>query len=140
MTRHAAYVEMMQMLDDYGGGMNVPVWHMALMLARAPEYSLGDLRRWLDGAQRGSGPMWTDYISRDLLADVREISVPMVLISGARDLNTPVELAEAWFAQVEAAQGKRHVVLPESGHAPFLTESERFTEALRAVAASLGRE
>ena len=37
---HAAYVEMMQMLDDYESGVNVPVWCLALMLFRSPEHRI----------------------------------------------------------------------------------------------------
>lgn len=131
LTEHAAYVAMMQRLDRYGAGMNVPMWRLAAMLIRAPEYSLFDLMRWLDGANRGSGQMWPDYRSRDLIADVREMPVPMLLISGARDLNTPVELAAEWFDLVDAPQGKRHEIFGDSGHAPFLAEAGRFAETLR---------
>ena len=134
---HAAYVAMMQMLDRYGGGMNVPTWRLAALLIRAPEYSLSDLRRWLEGANRGSGPMWPDYRARDLIANVPVMPVPMLLISGARDLNTPVELATEWFDWVDAPQGKHHEVFATSAHAPFLTEAERFTDTLRSFAASL---
>jgi pimeloyl-ACP methyl ester carboxylesterase len=88
---HRAYAETMMMLDAYGGGMNAPLPRLAWMLLRAPEYSLGDLRRWLDGANRGSGPMWPDYRNRDLMAEVPVMPVPMLLISGAQDLNTPVD-------------------------------------------------
>ena len=137
LKEHVTYVAMMQMLDRYGGGMNVPSWRLAAMLIRAPEYSLGDLWRWLDGANRGSGPMWPDYRARDLIAELPVMPVPMLLISGARDLNTPVELAAEWFEGVEARQGKRHEVFDASGHAPFLTEAERFTQTVRDFAQSL---
>ena len=140
LLKHTAYVEMMQMLDAYGGGMNVPVWRLAAMLLRAPEYSLGDLWRWLDGANRGSGPMWPDYRRHDLIAEVPVMPVPMLLISGAQDLNTPVELTTEWFDSVQAPQGKRHLVFEGSGHAPFLTEPERFAASLRSFAISLRRE
>jgi pimeloyl-ACP methyl ester carboxylesterase len=140
LQEQAAYVAMMQKLDTYSGGMNVPTWRLAAMLIRAPEYSLGDLMRWLDGANRGSGPMWSDYRTRDLIAEVPVMPVPMLLISGAQDLNTPVELAAEWFDGVEAPQGKRHEVFATSGHAPFLTEPERFAETVRNFAASLRSE
>jgi len=133
---HSAYVAMMQMLDAYGGGMNVSTWRLGVLLIGAPEYSLRDLQRWLHGANRGSGPMWPDYRARDLMAEVPVMPVPMLLISGAADLNTPVELAAEWFDAVEAPQRKRHLVLKHSGHAPFLTEPERFAEAVRRFALS----
>lgn len=90
---HAAYVGMMQMLDDSGPDKKLPIWRLALMLLGAPEYSLADLRRWREGTNRGSGPMWPDYRGRDLMAEMPEMPVPMLPISGAQDLNTPVELA-----------------------------------------------
>jgi pimeloyl-ACP methyl ester carboxylesterase len=60
LMEHSAYAGTMMMLDTYGGGMNVPLPRLVWMLLTAPEYSLGDLARWLDGARRGSGPMWPD--------------------------------------------------------------------------------
>lgn len=137
---HAAYVAMMQRLDRYSGGMNVPTWRLAAMLIRAPEYTLGDLWRWLDGASRGSGPMWPDYRARDLTAEVPVMPVLMLLISGARDLNKPVEPATEWFDGIDAPQGKQHAVFAASGHAPFLTEPERFAETVRSFVASLRSE
>ena len=137
---HSAYVEMMQMLDAYGGGMNLPVWRLAVLLIRAPEYNLRDLWRWLDGAKRGSGPMWPDYRARELMAGVPLMPVPMLLISGARDLNTPVELVVEWFEAAEAPQDKRHLVFETSGHAPVLTEPVRFVDEIRKFAASLRSE
>lgn len=140
LLEHPAYVEMMQILDAYNAGMNVHVWRLVAMLIRAPEYSLGDLWRWLDGASRGSGPMWPDYRARDLIAEVPMMPVPMLLISGAQDLNTPVELAAEWFAVVEAPYGKQHLGFEASGHAPFLTEPDRFTDTVRGFASSLRSE
>ncbi|MFN4128955.1 MAG: alpha/beta fold hydrolase [Paracoccaceae bacterium] len=140
LLEHAAYVGMMQMLNVYGGGMNVPTWRLAWMLLRVPEYSLADLRRWLEGANRGSGPMWPDYRSRDLMAEVPEIPVPMLLISGAQDLNTPFELVAGWNEAVEAPRGKRHEIFARSGHAAFLTEPDRFAQILRSFAKSLRSE
>jgi pimeloyl-ACP methyl ester carboxylesterase len=137
---HATYVDMMQMLDGYHSDMNVPTWRLAAMLLRAPEYNLADLKRWLNGANRGSGLMWTDYRSRDLLTEVPQMPVPMLLISGAKDLNTPIELTADWFQAVEAPKGKRHLVFAQSGHAPFLIEPAHFIESLRTFATNLRNE
>ena len=81
--------------------------------------------------------MWAEYLSRDLFADVPQMPVPMLLISGAQDMNTPVALMQAWFEDVEAPQGKRLEVFEASGHAPFLTETARFVETVRRFGAEL---
>jgi pimeloyl-ACP methyl ester carboxylesterase len=128
---HGRYVALMQALEEHGGGMNVSLASMLPRALAAPEYRLTDYLRWLDGATRGSGPMWPDYLERDLMREVPVMPVPMLLIAGARDLNTPAALVEAWFDAVEAPKGKQMVVFEASGHAPFLTETLRFEETVR---------
>jgi len=134
---HDLYVRLMQEVEARGGGMNVPFAAMLPRALAAPEYRLPDYRRWLDGANRGSGPMWTEYLARDLRVDVPEMPVPMLLIAGASDWNTPVPLVHGWFEAVEAPHSKRMEVFDGSGHAPFLTETARFVETLRGFAAEI---
>ena len=128
---HDLYVRLMQAVEAHGGGMNVSFASLLPTALAAPEYRLPDYPRWLDGANRGSGPMWADYVARDLFEDVPRMPVPTLLISGAQDMNTPVALVREWFEAVEAGQGKRMVVFDASGHAPFLTETGKFIETLR---------
>ncbi|KPQ15403.1 MAG: putative hydrolases or acyltransferases (alpha/beta hydrolase superfamily) [Rhodobacteraceae bacterium HLUCCO18] len=132
---HGLYVRLMQEVEAKGGGMNVSFLSMLPRALAAPEYRLPDYRRWLDGANRGSGPMWAEYLERDLIAEVPVMPVPMLLISGASDWNTPVPLVQEWFETVEAPQGKRIEVFDGSGHAPFLTETGSFVETVRSFGA-----
>lgn len=131
---HGLYVRLMQAIEANGGGMNVSLASLLPRALAAPEYRLPDYPRWVDGANRGSGPMWPEYLARDLFEEVPSMPVPMLLISGAQDMNTPVELAHEWFETVDAVQGKRMVVFEGSGHAPFLTETDRFIETLGGLA------
>lgn len=134
---HDLYVRLMQEVEAHGGGMNVTLAALLPRALAAPEYRRADYRRWFDGANRGSGPMWAEYLARDLLTEVPMMPVPMLLISGASDWNTPVPLVRAWFAAVEAPQGKRMAVFDGSGHAPFLTETNRFVETVRGFVARI---
>jgi pimeloyl-ACP methyl ester carboxylesterase len=134
---HALYVQLMHEVEAQGGGMNVSLAAMLPQALAAPEYRLADYLRWLDGANRGSGPMWAEYLAGDLMTEVPTIPVPMLLISGARDMNTPVPLVRDWFEGVEAPHGKRMELFDASGHAPFLTETERFVETVRRFGAEV---
>ncbi len=134
---HELYVRLMQFVESHGGGMNVSLPSMLPRALAAPEYRLPDYPRWFDGANRGSGPMWADYLRRDLFVEVSRMPLPMLLISGAHDMNTPVALVRKWFEVVEAPQGKRMVVLDGSGHAPFLTETPCFVETVRGFGTAL---
>jgi len=137
---HDLYLHLMKQVEAHGGGMNVSLLSMLPRALTAPEYRLPDYWRWLDGANRGSGAMWPEYLSRDLIAEVQHMPVPMLLIAGASDWNTPVPLVQYWFNAVEAPQGKRMEIFAASGHAPFLTETERFVETVRRFGAELTRE
>lgn len=97
----------------------------------APEYRFPDYLRWLNGANCGSGPMWPEYLARDLRSEVQEMPVPMLLISGAKDMNTPVDLVRQWVDLVAAPQGKRMMVIDGSGHAFFLTDGDLFVAVVR---------
>jgi pimeloyl-ACP methyl ester carboxylesterase len=134
---HDRYVGLMRALEAHGGGINVSLASMLPRVLAAPEYRLPDYVRWLDGASRGSGPMWPDYLERDLLEEVPIMPVPMLLIAGARDFNTPTDLVEAWFDTVAAPAGKHLVVFEASGHAPFLTETSLFETTVREWVADL---
>jgi pimeloyl-ACP methyl ester carboxylesterase len=127
---HARYVALMLALEKHGGGMNVSLAAMLPRALAAPEYRLPDYLRWLRGASRGSGPMWPDYLTRDLKKEVPVMPVPTLLISGAHDMNTPVVIVKEWFNAVEAPAGKAMEIFDSSGHAPFFTETERFIDVL----------
>ena len=134
---HGLYVRLMQAVEAHGGGMNVSLLSMLPRALAAPEYRLPDYPRWLDGANRGSGPMWADYLQRDLFSEVPRMPVPMILISGRQDMNTPVALVREWFREVDAPRGKQMEVLDGSSHAPFLTETAHFVEAVRRFGAEV---
>jgi pimeloyl-ACP methyl ester carboxylesterase len=134
---HDLYVRLMQAVEAAGGGMNVSLASLLPRALAAPEYRLADYRRWFRGANRGSGPMWGEYLALDLIAEVPVMPVPMLLVSGASDMNTPVALVRDWFEAVEAPQGKRMDLFDGSGHAPFLTETARFAESVRRFGAEL---
>ncbi|SDY90355.1 alpha/beta fold hydrolase [Citreimonas salinaria] len=137
---HELYVRLMQEIEAHGGGMNVALLSLLPRALAAPEYRLPDYPRWLDGANRGSGAMWPAYLQRDLIAEVPRMPVPMLLLSGAQDMNTPVPLVREWIGGVDAPLGKRLVVFDPSGHAPFLTDTARFVEAVRDFAANIAAE
>ena len=128
---HSLYVHLMQELEAYGGGMNVSLVSMLPRALAAPEYRLPDYLRWFKGANRGSGPMWPEYLERNLIDEVPRMPVPILVIAGADDMNTPIPLVRDWLTQVESPEGKRLVIFEASGHAPFLTETDRFVTLVR---------
>lgn len=132
---HKKFVRYVQMIDAYGGGVDVGIGELAGVTLRSPEYRISDILAYLRGANRGSGPMWDDpeYQSFNALKDIPQLLIPVYFFTGKRDYNTPLEVTELYFGQLDAPAGKTLVIFEDSAHTPFLKEPEKFNRELRRV-------
>lgn len=64
----------------------------------------------------------------DLREQLKKVSVPVLLIHGGKDTVTPVGASRFLESRMKVAS---LTVFEDSGHAPFITEPERFTRTLR---------
>lgn len=67
-----------------------------------PEYSLGTRLRYGDCIRRSLDALWGEVTRLDLFREVRELRVPVFLILGKNDWNTPAVLAKTWAAGLTA--------------------------------------
>lgn len=132
---HERFIKFVKLIDSYGGDFDTSMAKLAWVALQAPEYSLGDMLAWLDGANRGSGPMWDDpaYRSFNAIKDIPRLEVPVYLLNGAQDYNTPASLTGQYFDLLEAPSGKQLVIFKASAHTPFLREAETFNQVLGRV-------
>ena len=128
-TKHSDHVDFAGLIGDYGGNFDVSMYRLARIAFRAPEYRLRDYYRWLNGANRGSGPMWDEIFARhiDYIIEVPSVAIPVWFLVGDQDKNTPRRLVEEYFEVIDAPL-KRLVVFESSAHTPFLGEPEKFSE------------
>lgn len=128
---HGDYVTFAKMIGAQGGNMDVGFVRLAWTALRAPEYTFRDLRAWLRGANRGSGPMWDapDYQGFNAFRQIPTLEVPVYFFMGRQDRNTPLELVEEYVRGLEAP-AKEIVIFERSAHTPFLGEPERFSQEL----------
>ncbi|TVR05107.1 MAG: alpha/beta hydrolase [Spirochaetaceae bacterium] len=131
---HGSFVEFMGMVDRYGGGMDVGFSRLFRDALTSPYYRGGDYLRWLNGARRGSGPMWDTYAEFSAIRDVPRVEVPIHFISGENDMNTPVNLVREYFEALDAPRGKRIHVMSDCAHAPFLGNPSEFNHVVREIA------
>jgi len=57
---HGEYVAFARLLDKYNMNMDVNMGKLVFAALGSGVYRLSDFRQWLDGANRGSGPMWEE--------------------------------------------------------------------------------
>jgi hypothetical protein len=103
---------------------------LASVALQSKEYRLSDLQKWMDGANRGSGPMWDSYITWDAATEVSKVEIPVYFFSGINDYNTPLELVREYYEQLNAPEGKDIVVFENSSHTPHMMEPEKFCEEM----------
>ncbi len=93
------------------------------------EYSLSDIVGIALGYKRVLKAMWPEVGAVDL-TECTEFAVPIFVFDGKLDMNTPAELVEDWFKQIQAPH-KELIWFESSGHNPMGDEPERFKKLLR---------
>lgn len=99
-------------------------------LLLAPGYGLGDIRNWLAAGQSTSTIMLADLMAYSDDVAAPAVPVPVLIVQGDEDIQTPTILAAAYFEKLQAP-AKRWATLPGGGHnavfmtpAPFLAALE----------------
>jgi pimeloyl-ACP methyl ester carboxylesterase len=132
---HDEFVTFIRLVDAYGGSYDVPFIQLVKVALGSPEYTFRDMFAWLHGANRGSGPMWSEqaYGLFDAIIRFPKLLVPIYLFQGRNDYNTPLAATKVFFDKLEAPAGKQMVIFEDSAHTPFLAEPEKFTEEVLKV-------
>lgn len=107
---------------------------MRVMLGRlllAPGYGLHQVRNWVAAGQHTTTQMLAGLMVYSDDGPAPAIPIPVLIIQGDEDIQTPTSLAAAYFEKLQAP-AKRWVALPGGGHNAILLMSDRFLEALKA--------
>lgn len=107
---------------------------MRTMLGRlllAPGYGLRQISDWVAAGQRTTTRMLGGLMAYSDDGPAPAIPVPVLIIQGDEDIQTPTSLAAAYFEKIQAP-AKRWAILPGGGHNAILLMSDKFLEALKA--------
>ncbi len=128
---HSDYRKLAQLVNSYGGNMDMDFKDLVLIAFRAPEYSFLDYFRLLNGMNRGGGPLHEEGMMAqlDYIEAIPKLEVPAYFLIGRNDYNTPFKLVENYYQIIEAPE-KELVVFENSAHTPFFSESEKFHREL----------
>lgn len=93
----------------------------------SPDYSFRDLTYFL--GEHSWPALESELNSFDIARYGTRFEVPMILIEGRHDWQTPSVLAEPWLKGLDAP-GKKFFWLEKSAHSPMVDEPEAFTKIL----------
>jgi pimeloyl-ACP methyl ester carboxylesterase len=131
--QHADYVAFAKLLNKNQMNMDVKMNRIVKAALFSNTYSLADLRNWLRGANRGSGPMWQQSQGWDILNHAPNIEVPCYFISGEFDFNTPAFLVDEMLKQPQAPETGVHYIISGAGHTPFFGNPYKFHSVLASI-------
>lgn len=103
---------------------------MVLPILRSPEYSLLDIAGYAKGAYYNLRELWREVIACRFDETATSLAVPVFIMAGRHDRNTPPELAKRWFDALDAPN-KAWVWFEESAHSPIREEKEKWNRQVR---------
>lgn len=106
--------------------------YIGKMMLSSPEYSLVDILRFFAGVGTSLYKVWPQVDKVDLYTQVKEIKIPVYILSGRFDYNTPWEVAQKYFHVLKAPK-KKFIWFEKSAHAPNFEEPETFGNALKTI-------
>ena len=95
----------------------------------APEYGLYDKVNWFRGVLDTLGIVYPHLWEVDFRTQATKLEVPVYFLIGRHDINAPVALTEQYYELLDAPH-KQIVWFEHSGHTPWVSESDRFVEAM----------
>ena len=102
---------------------------LVLNMLLAPDARLKDVADALRGIQYSVKQLWSQVSAWRLAEGGYDFDVPMVIIQGDLDLQTPTALVTEAFPKLRAPK-KELVILEEAGHVALITHGEAFLRTL----------
>ncbi len=120
-------------LEHYGGvSHNNAIGFMDFLKIglTCPDYSLLDGLRFFRGQGFSEKHMWEERLHTNLFQEVPRIEIPIYFFVGRHDYNTPFELAERYYEQLEAPKGKQLIWFENAAHMIPYESSEEYANTL----------
>lgn len=123
------------LLNKYGGVIHnrKTVGNMTKEFIFSHDYSFRDKLNWQKGQLFTLKALSFDwYFDLDFFNSIKKLEIPIYILAGKYDYNTPFELAEAYCKAIEAPD-KEFVCFEESAHDLMYEEPEKFYKVMEMV-------
>lgn len=100
-----------------------------IAMLSAPDTGLKDIRDWLTAGQFSIGRLYAEMMAYSDRTAPAPIPVPLVIIQGDEDIQTPTVLAREYFDKLQAPS-KQFVLIPGGGHSAVFAMPDAFHAAL----------
>ena len=101
-----------------------------LPLVKTPEYTWGDIGRYTRGIRYSTEQLWRETCAVSLSRTADSLPVPVVMITGSHDRNTPPTVSRSYYANLQAPD-KRWIEFSDAAHVPYLESPQEFCRIIR---------
>lgn len=125
-----------QYVMKYGGGAMKDmksILPLIKMIFLAKEYTVKDKINYLRGSDFSNKYLWKEVIETNLFNEIDEIKIPVYILQGLYDYQTPYSVAKKFYDQLNASE-KQFYTFENSAHSPNFEEVEQFNEIVRKLA------
>jgi Predicted hydrolases or acyltransferases (alpha/beta hydrolase superfamily) len=117
----------------YGGGAMREmrdILPLIKMIFLAKEYTLTDKFNYLKGSDFSAKYLWKEVVDTNLFEEIDSIQIPVYILQGLYDYQTPYPVAKDFFDQLKAPEKEFHT-FENSAHSPNMEEVEKFNHIVR---------
>jgi len=104
--------------------------HEIQSILTAPEYSLFDFVFWPIGSSHSLRQIYPEVLQINFFDSLPHLAVPTYFLAGRYDYNTPFELVERYYEQLDAPAGKQLIWFENSAHSILWDEPEKLAQIL----------
>jgi esterase/lipase len=120
-------------VNKYGGGpehKERSMWPAAKMLFNAEEYTFKEKINYLRGSKFSLENLLAEEIRRNLFTEIDSMHIPIYILQGIHDYQTPHVVAKDFFDHLKAPE-KEFFTFENSAHCPLTEEVEKFNSIIR---------
>ncbi|GIL23892.1 MAG: alpha/beta hydrolase [Bacteroidota bacterium] len=117
----------------YGGGAMREmrgILPLVRMIFLAHEYTIEEKFNYLKGSDFSAKYLWKEVIDTNLFNEIDSMQVPVYILQGLYDYQTPYPVAKVFFDQLKAPE-KKFFTFEKSAHSPIFEEVEKFNQIVR---------
>lgn len=127
-------VERNYVMQFGGGAMHEmrSILPLVKMIFLAHEYTIGEKLNYMKGSDFSNRYLWKEVINTDLFNEIDSMRVPVYILQGVYDYQTPYPVAKELFDHLKAPE-KKFFTFENSAHSPIFEEVEKFNLILREI-------
>jgi len=120
-------------VTQFGGGVThemTGMWPVIKMVLDTKEYTFGEKMNFMSASLFSLKHLWPAVVNKNLFNEIDSMQIPVYILQGKYDYQTPYSVAKDFFDQLKAPQ-KEFFTFNNSAHSPIMEEVDKFNSIVR---------